>query len=77
MAGMTNRSAPQRRYLPSSPFKAPPEAVVEQFAVHDRVTHDEHGLGVVVATEAATAVTVDFGSQTARLMSPFRKLTKL
>ena len=50
---------------------------MEQFAVHDRVTHDEHGLGVVVATEAATAVTVDFGSQTARLMSPFRKLTKL
>ncbi|MGN6575141.1 MAG: hypothetical protein ACTHKG_05600 [Nocardioides sp.] len=74
---MTNRSAPQRRYLPSSPFKAPPEPVVQQFAVHDRVTHDEHGLGLVVATEGTDAVTVDFGAHTVRLMSPFRKLTKL
>jgi hypothetical protein len=73
---MTNRSAPQRRYLPSSPFKAPPEPVVERFSVHDRVTHDEHGLGRVVAEEAA-AVTVDFGSHTVRLNSPFPKLTKL
>jgi hypothetical protein len=73
---MTTRSAPQRRYLPSSPFKAPPEPVVERFAVDDRVTHDEHGLGLVVAVEAE-AVTVDFGSHTVRLNSPFRKLTKL
>ena len=76
MEAMTNRSAPQRRYLPSSPFKAPPEPVIEQFSVHDRVTHDEHGLGVVIATEAAV-VTVDFGAQTVRLGSPFHKLTKL
>jgi hypothetical protein len=50
--------------------------VIERFSVHDRVTHDEHGLGRVVAEEAA-AVTVDFGSHTVRLTSPFRKLTKL
>ena len=73
---MTTRSGPQRRYLPNSPFKAPPEPVIERFSVHDRVTHDVHGLGRVVAEEAA-AVTVDFGSHTVRLTSPFRKLTKL
>lgn len=73
---MTTRSAPQRRYLPNSPFQAPPEPVVERFSVDDRVSHDEHGLGLVVGKEAA-AVTVDFGSRTVRLDSPFRKLTKL
>lgn len=73
---MTTRSAAQRRHLSSSPFKADPEPVIEQFATQDRVTHDEYGLGTVVALEDA-AVTVDFGACRVRLTSPFRKLTKL
>jgi hypothetical protein len=73
---MSTRSTAQRRHLPSSPFKPEPEPVIELFALADRVTHDEYGLGRVVGQEA-TAVTVDFGSCTVRIISPFRKLTKL
>jgi len=73
---MSTRAAAQRRYFPSSPFQAPPESVIERFAVDDRVTHDEYGLGRVVAAEEG-AVTVDFGVRTVRLTSPFRKLTRL
>ncbi|HET7387295.1 MAG TPA: hypothetical protein VFJ19_11605 [Nocardioidaceae bacterium] len=72
---MTTRQ-PQRRRFATSPFSAPPTPVIEQFAVHDRVTHDLYGLGVVLAEEAA-AVTVDFGDHRVRIASPFTKLTKL
>jgi hypothetical protein len=74
---MKPRSAAKRRFLPGSPFNdlhpAPP---IEQYAVQDRVTHDKYGLGRVVMTEE-DAVTVDFGSEKLRFVSPFHKLTKL
>ena len=73
---MSNRSTAPRRHLASSPFKPQPDPVIEEFAVQDRVTHDEYGLGRVVSKEVA-AVTVDFGGHTVRLTSPFHKLTKL
>jgi hypothetical protein len=72
---MTTRPA-YRRHLPSSPFSAQPEQEIEVFAVADRVTHDKYGLGRVVSIESA-AVTVDFGADTVRIVSPFAKLTKL
>lgn len=49
---------------------------MENYAVEDRVTHDRYGLGRVVGVEEA-AVTVDFGAQTVRIVSPFHKLEKL
>jgi hypothetical protein len=67
---------PRRRHLASSPFKPEPEPVVEQFACGDLVSHDSFGMGRVVSTEPA-AVTVDFGAQTVRIASPFRKMTLL
>jgi hypothetical protein len=74
---MTPRPATSRRSLPGSPFNnQQPVEEVEQFDVHDRVTHDKHGLGRVVAVEAES-VTVDFGSCQVRIGTPFRKLTKL
>lgn len=67
-----------RRYLPSSPFntQATP-APVEQFAVNDRVTHDQYGLGSVINVEEGVAVLVDFGPRRVRIISPYAKLTKL
>ena len=73
---MKPRSAGHRRHLASSPFQPQPEQAVEQYAVEDRVTHDRYGLGRVVSVEEA-AVTVDFGAQTVRIVSPFHKLEKL
>ncbi|PVG84892.1 hypothetical protein DDE18_04085 [Nocardioides gansuensis] len=73
---MTTYSAPRPRHLASSPFKAPPEQVVEQYKVGDLVSHDAHGVGRVVGMEAA-AVTVDFGSRTVRVVSPYTKLELL
>lgn len=67
---------PRRRHLASSPFQPEPERVVEQYACDDLVTHDSYGMGRVVNIEAE-AVTVDFGSRTLRVTSPFHKMTKL
>jgi hypothetical protein len=72
---MTTRPA-YRRHLPSSPFNVQPVQEVEQFSTDDRVTHDKYGLGRVVQEEPS-AVTVDFGSQMVRIVTPFHKLTKL
>jgi len=69
-------STPRRRHLASSPFQPYPEPVIEQFAPGDLVTHDSYGMGRVVSAELA-AVTVDFGSQKVRIMSPFTKMSKL
>ena len=70
--------AGSRRFLPGSPFNAPPaDLPAEQFAVRDQVTHDKYGLGRVILAEYDTAVVVDFGSRQARILSPFTKLTKL
>src|SRR5579863_46555 len=70
------RLAAQRR-LPTSPFSAPaPPPPAETFAVHDQVTHDKYGLGVVLSVEDH-AVTVDFRPQQRRIPLPCAKLTKL
>ena len=73
---MTSRPAGSRRHLASSPFQPEPIRDVEVFEVGDRVSHDSHGLGRVANVEAH-AVTVDFGSHTARVVSPFATMTKL
>jgi len=66
----------RRRHLSSSPFKADPEPVIEQFELGELVSHDSYGLGRVVSVEAG-AVTVDFRPQLIRVASPFPKLSKL
>ncbi len=66
-----------RRILPTSPFAPPSQPPPKIFAVGDRVTHDEHGLGRVVAIEPDTAVIIDFGSMKRRIMNPYSKMTKL
>ncbi|MGH3247208.1 MAG: hypothetical protein ACRDOI_13495 [Trebonia sp.] len=75
---MNSASAGNRRYLPSSPFKPPPEAPpVEQFELDDLVTHDKYGLGRVILVEGDTAVVVDFAPRKVRIMSPFTRMMKL
>jgi hypothetical protein len=72
------RSRATRRPLPGSPFKVPPDdPPVERFALHDRVTHDEYGLGKVIGIESDVAVLVDFGPRTERIAAPYDKLFKL
>jgi hypothetical protein len=73
---MTTKPGTKRRHLASSPFQPRPEPLIEQFEVEDRVSHDSYGLGRVVSTEEG-AVTVDFGSQRVRIVSPFAKMEKL
>lgn len=69
--------ATARRYLPSSPFKAPaPTRPPETFAVRDQVTHDAYGLGVILGVED-DAVLVDFRPRQRRIPLPCAKLTKL
>ena len=72
------RSAASRRHLSASPFNVQPDAEpVESFAVGDRVSHDTHGLGRVIAIEGDTAVVVEFGAGQMRVAAPYRKLFKL
>jgi hypothetical protein len=73
---MTPQTGPRRRHLASSPFQPEPEPVIEEFAVDDRVSHDAYGVGRVVAADPG-GVTVDFRTQTVRVASPFRKMSKL
>ena len=75
---MVNRVSANRRYLPSSPFKPPPEAPpAEQYEVDDLVTHDKYGLGRVILVEGDTAVVVDFAPRKVRITRPFARMTKL
>ena len=75
---MNRNSTGNRRYLPTSPFKPPPEAPpVEVYELHDLVTHDKYGLGRVIAVEADTAVVVDFAPRKVRITTPFARMTKL
>ncbi|MFG2135665.1 hypothetical protein [Streptomyces sp. NPDC048650] len=71
------KPAAARRHLPSSPFKPSATRPPKEFAVGDRVTNDEYGLGRVIGIEDEIAVLVDFGSVRARIMSPYGKLAKL
>lgn len=71
-------SAGNRRYLPSSPFKPPPEAPpVERYELDDLVTHDKYGLGRVILVEGDTAVVIDFAPRKVRITTPFARMTKL
>jgi hypothetical protein len=75
---MNSASAGHRRYLPSSPFKPPPDAPPpEEFEVDDLVTHDKYGLGRVVVVEGDAAVVVDFAPRRVRITTPFARMTKL
>ena len=77
MGAMKAPQAPARRYLPSSPFNTPaPAPPAETFAVHDQVTHDKYGLGIILGEEER-AVLVDFRPQQLRIPVPCAKLTKL
>ncbi|UGY94439.1 CarD family transcriptional regulator [Streptomyces gobiensis] len=66
-----------RRHLPTSPFSAPSVPPPKLFAVGDRVTHDQYGLGRVVGVEDGIAALVDFGSRQVRVVSPYTKMSKL
>jgi hypothetical protein len=78
MVAMKPPRAETRRHLPTSPFRAPaPPPPAETFAVHDQVTHDKYGLGVILGVEEDVAVLVDFGPQRLRIPVPCAKLTKL
>lgn len=69
-------SPPARRHLASSPFRPDPEPVIEKFELDELVTHDSYGLGRIIAVEAV-AVTVDFRSEVVRIVSPYKKLSRL
>ncbi len=71
-----SRSGRNRSHLASSPFQPEPEQAIETFEVRDRVSHETYGLGRVVDKELA-AVTVDFGTCTRRIPTPYAKLEKL
>ncbi|WP_030060732.1 hypothetical protein [Streptomyces novaecaesareae] len=62
-----------RRPLPTSPFKARPDAPPKRFAVGDRVTHDKYGLGRVIEIEdeGNASVIVDFGARKVRITPPY------
>lgn len=67
-----------RRILPGSPFNVPTVAPrVDRFALHDQVTHDTYGLGLVIRVEGEVAVHVDFGARTERITAPYHKMFKL
>jgi hypothetical protein len=75
---MNSASARNRRYLPSSPFKPPPEEPpAEQYELDDMVTHEKYGLGRVILVEGDTAVVVDFAPRRVRIMAPFARMIKL
>ena len=69
-----------RRHLPNSPFNRPAQEAppVECFDVGDRVSHDQFGLGRVLAVEGDNdAVLIDFSGRQGRILSPYSKLVKL
>ncbi len=75
---MTKSAAP-RRPLPTSPFRVAAPPPPKQFAVGDRVTHDQYGLGRTISVEGDgdIAVVVDFGGRQVRIAKPYPKLFKL
>ena len=75
---MNSASAWNRRHLPSSPFKPPPEdPPAERYELGDLVTHDKYGLGRVIMVEGDASVVVDFTSKKVRIAAPFLRMTKL
>ncbi len=75
---MSTFRAAGRRQLPGSPFNVPTQVEpVKTFAVHDQVTHDRYGLGVVLGVEDGIAVLVDFNPVRQRILAPYSKMSKL
>jgi hypothetical protein len=74
---MSTYRAPARRHLATSPFKPPAPAVIKEFTIGERVTHDREGLGTVISVENGIAVIVDFGATKLRICAPFAKLHNL
>lgn len=50
--------------------------MILQFEMDELVNHDSHGMGRVIALDAA-GVTVDFRPEVIRIASPFPHLSKL
>lgn len=73
---MTTSPKAGRRHLASSPFQPEPQPTIEHYACNDLVSHDTYGMGRVIGMETHAA-TVDFGSRTVRVTSPFLKMSKL
>jgi hypothetical protein len=74
----SSSAVPRRRQLPGSPFNVPePEVTLEQYAVHDLVTHDRYGLGTVTGVDEPGTVLVDFEVVRLRISLPCAKLFKL
>ncbi|WP_125568481.1 hypothetical protein [Nocardioides baekrokdamisoli] len=69
-------SPPKRRHLASSPFRPDPEPFIETFVFDELVNHDSYGMGRIIAVEAH-AVTVDFRPEVVRIVSPYKKLSRL
>ena len=70
--------AATRRFLPTSPFKPPPdEPPPEVYVVQDQVTHDKYGLGKVMSIEDDAVLVINFGSHWVRIATPCAKLSKL
>lgn len=75
---MNPRSAATRPFLASSPFNTSVAvAPVETYAVNDRITHDRHGLGIVVSLYGDNAMIVDFGECRRQVALPNPRITKL
>ena len=67
-----------RRFLPTSPFNAPPAAPpAVQYVVQDQVTHDKYGLGRVISVQDDATLVIDFGARRVRITMPCAKLAKL
>jgi len=72
--GVAPQQTGPRRHLPNSPFNAAREraaaaAVFERIPVGERVSHERHGLGRVVALSGESDVIVDFGGGDRRRVS--------
>lgn len=76
LSQMTSSDGSRPKHLSSSPFAPKVEPTVDVFEVDDRITHDLYGLGRVTKTDSH-GVTVDFGSQTLRIVHPYSKLHHL
>jgi hypothetical protein len=75
---MNSASAWNRRHLPTSPFKPPPEdPPVEEYELDDLVTHDKYGLGRVIHVDGGASIVVDFAPRKVRITTPFARMTKL
>jgi hypothetical protein len=77
MVAMTSSRSNPRPRPAGSPFSDPVARPVEKFAVGDRVTHDQCGLGRIIGVEEGIAVLVDFGGRELRIGTPYPKLSKL